>query len=73
LKCDICGKTPQFGNTVSHSKRHTKRRWEPNIHPAIIMIDGKKKRLNLCTRCLRTHHKEPRKLDVKQGSPVVSR
>ncbi|MQY73348.1 MAG: 50S ribosomal protein L28, partial [Dehalococcoidia bacterium] len=27
MKCDICGKSPQFGHNVSHSKRHTKRRW----------------------------------------------
>ncbi|MFC2057041.1 50S ribosomal protein L28 [Chloroflexota bacterium] len=48
---------PQFGHNVSHSKRHTNRRWVPNIHPATIIINGKSKRLNLCTRCLRTQHK----------------
>ena len=57
VKCDLCGKTPQFGNNVSHSNRHTKRRWVPNIHPVTIFIDGQRKRLNLCTRCLRTQHK----------------
>ncbi|UCH42481.1 MAG: 50S ribosomal protein L28 [Dehalococcoidales bacterium] len=57
MKCDICGKTTQFGHNVSHSKRHTKRRWVPNIHPATLVINGERKRLNLCTRCLRTQHK----------------
>jgi large subunit ribosomal protein L28 len=57
LKCDLCGKSPQFGHNVSHSKRHTNRRWIPNIHPATIIVDGQPKRLNLCTRCLRTQHK----------------
>jgi len=57
LKCDLCGKTPMFGHNVSHSKRHTKRSWTPNIHPVTITIDGKKKKMNLCTRCLRTQHK----------------
>ena len=57
MKCDLCGKTPQFGHNVSHSQRHTNRRWIPNIHPAKIIIDGKPKRLNLCTRCLRTRNK----------------
>ncbi|MFC1983770.1 50S ribosomal protein L28 [Chloroflexota bacterium] len=57
MKCDLCGKTYQFGHNVSHSKRRTNRRWMPNIHPATITIDGKPKRLNLCTRCLRTQHK----------------
>jgi len=57
LKCDICGKLPQFGHNVSHSKRRTNRRWVPNIHPAKVTINGQLKRLNLCTRCLRTQHK----------------
>ncbi len=57
MKCDICGKSPQFGHNVSHSKRHTNRRWVPNIHPATVTINGQLKRLNLCTRCLRTQHK----------------
>ncbi|HIC88975.1 MAG TPA: 50S ribosomal protein L28, partial [Anaerolineae bacterium] len=29
-KCEICGKGPQFGHNVSHSMRHTKRKWRPN-------------------------------------------
>ena len=57
MKCDLCGKIPQYGNNVSHSKRHTKRDWTANIHPATIMINGKMKQLNLCTRCLRTQNK----------------
>ncbi|MBN1644063.1 MAG: 50S ribosomal protein L28 [Dehalococcoidales bacterium] len=72
MKCDICGKTPQFGSNVSHSKRHTNRRWDPNIHPAIVVVDGKRKRLNLCTRCLRTQQKETKKPLSKQSSPVTS-
>jgi len=57
LKCDLCGKTPLFGHNVSHSKRHTNRRWIANIHPATVVIEGRPKHLNLCTRCLRTQHK----------------
>jgi large subunit ribosomal protein L28 len=57
LKCDICGKTPMFGENVSHSKRHTNRRFVPNVHAATILVDGKSKHLNLCTRCLRTQNK----------------
>jgi len=59
LKCDICGKTPLYGYNVSHSKRHTKRRWIPNIHPATVLAEGKSKKLNLCTRCLRSYYKTP--------------
>ncbi|MBN1176191.1 MAG: 50S ribosomal protein L28 [Dehalococcoidales bacterium] len=57
MKCDLCGKTPQFGHNVSHSKHRTNRRWTPNIHPATVYIDGKPKKMNLCTRCLRTQQK----------------
>ncbi|MCK5577268.1 MAG: 50S ribosomal protein L28 [Dehalococcoidales bacterium] len=57
MKCDLCGKSAQFGHNVSHSKRHTNRSWLPNIHPASLIIDGKKTRISLCTRCLRTQNK----------------
>ncbi|MFC1873008.1 50S ribosomal protein L28 [Chloroflexota bacterium] len=57
MKCNICGKTPQFGHNVSHSKRATNRMWMPNIHPVTKIVDGKKVRQTLCTRCIRTQHK----------------
>ena len=57
MKCDICGKTMQFGHHVSHSKRHTNRRWTANIHPATVLIGGQPKHLNLCTRCIRSQYK----------------
>jgi large subunit ribosomal protein L28 len=56
-KCEICGKTPQSGHNVSHSKRHTKRKWLPNIQRATIVRNGEKTRLSICTRCLRTLQK----------------
>lgn len=57
MKCDLCGKIPQFGHNVSHSKRRTNRRWMPNIHPVTLVVGGQSKRFNLCTRCLRTQNK----------------
>jgi len=57
VKCELCGKGPQFGNTVSHSNRHTKRRWSPNIRTTTLVTDGKRKRMMICTRCLRTQNK----------------
>ncbi|MCO8273762.1 50S ribosomal protein L28 [Actinoplanes sp. TRM 88003] len=29
--CDVTGKKPAFGNSVSHSHRRTRRRWDPNV------------------------------------------
>ena len=30
--CEVCGKKPSFGMSVSHSHIRTKRRWNPNIN-----------------------------------------
>ena len=57
MKCDLCGKSPRYGNNVSHSKQRTNRNWVPNIHPATVTVGGKTRKLNLCTRCLRTQQK----------------
>ncbi len=67
MKCDLCGKTPQFGHYVSHSKQRTNRRWVPNIHPVTLIIDGQPQKLNLCTRCLRSQHKLARKSPSSSG------
>ena len=45
------------GFAVSHSKRHTKRRWRPNIQRATLLVEGQLVKVDLCTRCLRTYHK----------------
>jgi large subunit ribosomal protein L28 len=55
--CEICGKGPQYGHSISHSKRHINRRWKPNIQKAIITVDGQPKRVSICVRCLRTLNK----------------
>jgi len=57
MKCDICGKGPAYGNKVSHSKRHTRRRWLPNIHRTTLEVDGVDRSVKVCTRCLRTLYK----------------
>ena len=56
-RCDICGKAPVSGSNVSHSNRHTKRRFQPNLRPASLVINGEARRLKVCMRCLRTHYK----------------
>jgi len=60
MKCKICGKSPLFGHNVSHSKRRTPKRWLPNIQRTTVMVEGKKTKVTLCTRCLRTQHKAAR-------------
>ena len=57
MKCDICGKGPQFGHSISHSKQATKRRFLPNIQRITVQEGETTKRLNVCSRCLRTLQK----------------
>lgn len=54
-KCEICGKGPQYGNNVSHSKRHTRRRFLPNLQVSRVEIGGRVVRARVCTRCLKSH------------------
>ena len=38
--CEVCGKHPSFGMSVSHSHRRTKRRWNPNIQRVRALVNG---------------------------------
>jgi large subunit ribosomal protein L28 len=54
-RCDVCGKGPLTGNTVSHAHNLTKTRWMPNIKKLRIQ-DGKTTRqAYVCNRCLRAN------------------
>jgi large subunit ribosomal protein L28 len=52
--CEVCGKSPQFGHNVSHSKVATNRQWTPNIQKVTLVVDGHPRKVSICTRCLRT-------------------
>lgn len=53
-RCSICGRGPQFGHHRSHSMKATKRRWQVNVQRATIYRNGRRERVKVCTRCLRT-------------------
>jgi len=53
-KCDICGKQRVSGNNVSHSKRHTRTIWRPNLQNVKALINGTVKTIKACTRCIRS-------------------
>ena len=38
--CDICGKKPQFGNTISHAHNVSRRRWNVNLRPVRAKVKG---------------------------------
>lgn len=51
--CEVCGKHPSFGMSISHSHRRTKRRWNPNIQRVRTLVNGTTKRMHVCTSCIR--------------------
>ena len=46
--CEICGKHPVAGHSISHSHRVTNRKFRPNIQRVTVF-----KKMNVCTRCLK--------------------
>ena len=52
--CEVCGKGTMSGMNVSHSHLKTKKTWKPNIQRVRAIVDGEIKRVNVCTRCLRS-------------------
>lgn len=51
--CDVCGKGPGFGNSISHSHRRTRRRWNPNVQTVRTVVAGTPKRITACTSCIK--------------------
>jgi len=72
LKCFNCKKGVMYGHKVSHAKNRTRRIFKPNLHFARIKVDGTiKKRVRLCTKCLRRFKKEIPEIQVKESISVV--
>lgn len=53
--CDVCGKGPQTGMSVSHSHVRTKRRWLPNLQRVKALQNGRPVTLRVCTKCLKAN------------------
>ncbi len=49
--CQVTGKVPGFGHTISHSHRRTKRRFDPNVQRKTYFVPslGRKVTLNVST------------------------
>jgi large subunit ribosomal protein L28 len=52
-RCEICGKGPVVGRTISHAHNVGPRRFEPNLQTVRALINGATRRIRVCTRCLR--------------------
>jgi len=53
--CHSCGKGPAFGHSRSHSMVATKRRFNPNLQKVRIREGERKRRVYVCTRCLKSN------------------
>ncbi|MEZ0359197.1 50S ribosomal protein L28 [Mycobacterium sp. ENV421] len=46
-RCQVTGRSPGFGNSVSHSHRRTSRRWSPNIQTKTYYLPAEGRRVRL--------------------------
>lgn len=51
--CEICGKKPQFGNSVSHAHNVARRRWNVNLQPVKAATEHGNRRMRVCAACIR--------------------
>ena len=51
--CEICGKAPVAGRNVSHSHRVTNRVFRPNVQKITNKENGRIRRANVCTKCMK--------------------
>jgi large subunit ribosomal protein L28 len=67
-QCQVCGKKPQLGNTVTHRGKAkylggvgtkitgiARRQFRPNLQRVHVSLpDGTRKTMQVCTRCIRS-------------------
>lgn len=53
-KDNLTGKAPQYGNSRSKALNATRRRWNVNLQPATVEIDGKVEKVMISSKSLRT-------------------
>lgn len=60
MVCEVTGRKPSFGNSVSHSHRVTKRRWNPNIQRQRFWLPSENRwvTLNVSAKGIKTINKK---------------
>lgn len=53
-RCEVCGKGPSYGNVVSHANNTRRRRWNVNLRSVRALVGGVRRRMKVCTTCLRS-------------------
>ena len=59
--CPITGKGPISGNNRSHSLIATRRRWNVNLQPVKVNINGRVVTIKLSARAIKTLNKQSKK------------
>jgi len=74
-RCELTGVGPQTGSNVSHSNRHTRRRWEPNLTEKRIFVPEENRWITVkaTARALKTLTKKGMKSVKKMHARVVRR
>lgn len=55
--CEMCGKHPTSGNTVSHAHNVNKRIFFPNLRTITTTVNGAPKRIKVCMKCIKAMSK----------------
>lgn len=53
-RCELCGKGPLVGNTVSHANNKSKTRSLPNLRSVRALVNGAVRHMSVCARCLKS-------------------
>lgn len=76
--CQVCGKKSIIQKSGAHqygggwAMRATKKRavWMPNLHASKVTVDGVRRTMRLCTKCLRRVKAEMTKISPKKETPA---
>ena len=52
-RCEVCGKEPSYGKTVSFSHKRNNRRWLPNIQIVRVRHGSNTRKARVCASCIR--------------------
>lgn len=51
--CEVCGKHPVAGKTISHAHNVNNRIFYPNLRTIKVLLNGASKKIKICMKCLK--------------------
>ncbi|MBD3242384.1 MAG: 50S ribosomal protein L28 [Chitinivibrionales bacterium] len=51
--CEMCGKHPMSGRTVSHAHNVNRRMFLPNLRTIKKVVNGRPTKMKICMKCLK--------------------